>query len=709
MKKFLLLPSFLIFTGVVFSQSYYYTYTAGKTKFAAVIEFNKTPKSGEKKWAVTVFDIYDRTKTLTESTDDPLEIYPYLVSAIIKIDKAKMRSTLFNDPNREVVLQDLFNKFGADVKANNAPKPAGPNAPPPVNNNPTATTNNVSETTAKADTFTKRITIDSSYVIYIFKSNDKMTITVCNETDNKSKPDPCFSQAIDATIAQADFKTVVKNLLLKHYAKPRVFDETVDAKIGDIYTEWKEEKVKKEEKKKSDEEKEELKQRLKAKDSLLNALAAEDVDAATLILKDTVLVIALDSQRKTKKWATRRKEYMSLLTVPAEDMDSQRDKYLVIDSVIITTQNNTFNQLDIAGKIDGEEVNTITNIEYGLPFRRFIDGGEFIQFRHRGVQYILLYTELFTVRPGNRTGISYILRDSVYVIHAKRNVTKPTPLTIKRMRFLDFISASAFIDLFSLNNQNTNKNLNTEINIGFPLNHSSLFKRIPKFGGGYLVRQIGMNIWVASDIGDFSNNDTELTSYSLLKADASGNKTNTNYVNNFDLIKHSFLRINPTLNIASADIKRWNSFINFDFGLNWFASKIKYVDTLKKNDSLVSRTAFAFSPEVNFKWKINPTQNFAADLQIGYLWNLQSLTKEVVQVYGGENTQDLAERDRTNGWGRILKFELNFYFNPNISISNTVRGGWYIKTLYYKSLENVKNHFQFMVGYSSDVKRLFRY
>lgn len=116
MKKNLLLFMFLVFTATSFSQSYYYTYTAGKTKFTTIIRYNKSPKTGEKKWAVTIFDVYNRARTVTENTDDPLTIYPFLGSIIIMLDKAKMNSVLFNDPNREVVLQELFNKFSKDLK-----------------------------------------------------------------------------------------------------------------------------------------------------------------------------------------------------------------------------------------------------------------------------------------------------------------------------------------------------------------------------------------------------------------------------------------------------------------------------------------------------------------------------------------------------------------------------------------------------------------
>ncbi len=691
MKKILLLFTLMFFIYAVIAQSYHYTYTAGASKFVIAIDYNKLPKGAEKKWRVTIFDVYDMAKIMTEETDYPLEIYPYLAATIIKIDKVKMGNVLFTDANRENKLQELFDKLNKDRKDEAAAvkKAAEPENPAPKSAAALAAV-------VKTDTFSRRFTVDSGYVLYVFKNAGTTQLVICYDAAGK-KPDPCYSQTIDDGISQADFKKVFKTVLQKHYAKPQTFDEGLNDKAGEIFTAWKEEKVKREEKEKGDEEKAELKQRLKVKDSLLNALAAEDVDAATIKLMNSVSVSSIPNTLSKEV----RKKFRHQKTNIAPDKSD-----LVIDSVTITTQNNTLNQIDIVGKIDGKEVMVISNLQYGIPLRRIIDGGQFTTFSHQNRTYKIYYSDLFLVRQGNKSGISYTLRDSVYTLLPNDQKNK---IVVKRMRFLDFISASAFIDLFSLNNQNTNKNLNTEVNIGFPINHSSIFYRVHGLGAMYHLRQIGMNIWVASDIGDFSNNESGLDSYAHIKTDGAGNKINTNYINNFDLIKHSFLRINPTLNLASLDAKRWGSFLNIDFGVNWFASKIKYVDTLKRNDSLVDRTFFAFSPELNFKWKINPTQNFAADIQIGYLWNLKALTKDVVEVYGGENTRNLSENERTHGWGRVLKFELNFYFNPNISISSTVRGGWYIKTLYYKSLENIKNHFQFMVGYSSDVKRLFRY
>ena len=116
MKKIILLFVVVVISVQLFSQSYYYTYTAGKTKFTVILYENKVPKIGEKKWVVTVFDVYNQSKKQIDSTDDPLEIYPFLASSIIKMDKAKMGSVLFNDPNREGMLLELFNKFINDRK-----------------------------------------------------------------------------------------------------------------------------------------------------------------------------------------------------------------------------------------------------------------------------------------------------------------------------------------------------------------------------------------------------------------------------------------------------------------------------------------------------------------------------------------------------------------------------------------------------------------
>lgn len=686
-----------------FSQSYYYTYAAGKTKFTVTIKENKAPKPGEKKWEVTIFDVYDQKRMKTNITDNPLDIYPFLASEIIKIDKGTFNSTLYNDPNRESILQEIYVKFITERKENleKEEKQKKEEEKKKEEQKPDSAPKTKAKD-IKLDSFTRRISIDTiTFVSCITDNENKYTLIVCNESGNKT-PEPCYNQSIDASISISDFKIIYQNLLKKHYAKPPVFDKSVDSKIEEIFTAWREEKTKKEEKKKSDAEKNDLEKRLKIKDSLLNALASENPDAALLKLIDSVLVTV---NNPTFTYKEQEDDYREKSN-PNVEIEAE-DKYLFIDSVTITTQNNTFNQIDIVGKIDNQEVNVISNFYYGIPLRKFIDGREIISFEYNGTTYWLKYSSLFLVRPGYKSGITYTLRDSVYVLYPQ--ATGENKIQVKKMRFLDFISASAFVDLFSLNNQNVNKNLNTEINIGFPINHSSIFYQIRHVGGMYHLRQIGMNVWIASDLGEFSNNEPALKSYSIKKTHPSGNDTTTNYVNNFDLLKHSFLRINPILNIASLDVKRWGSFFNLDFGLNWFASKVEYIDTLKKTDSLVNKNIFAFSPELNFKWKINPTQNFGADLQIGYLWNLRSLNRDIVEVYGSTNTRSLAERNSTQGWGRVLKFEMNFYFNPSISISNTVRGGWYIKTLYYKSLENVKNHFQFMVGYSSDIRRLFRY
>lgn len=308
MQKLKHLIILLLFTAKGFSQSYNYTYTAGKVKFAVIINENISPKSGEKKWLVTVFDVYDRMKTQTEKTDDPLEIDPFLASVIIKIDKAKMNSVLFKDASRETILQDLLNKFikgrkeeqskeDAKVKREDDDKKKKEEADKKKNeeekkNNPTKPADSKSLNAVTTDTFTRRLTIDSSYVIYLAKKADNLGLTICNETGDKERPEPCYRQAIDDAISATDFKNIFKILLLKHYAKPMTFDEGIDNKIANIYSDWKADNVKKETSEKEKKKAEEKTEFEKAYEQFKTDLGKEETtftNVGTISLKDSMV------------------------------------------------------------------------------------------------------------------------------------------------------------------------------------------------------------------------------------------------------------------------------------------------------------------------------------------------------------------------------------------------------------------------------------
>lgn len=320
MQKLKFLIIILFFSTKVFSQSYNYTYAAGRIKFAVIINENKFPKSGEMKWLVTVFDVYDRMKTQTEKTNDPLEIDPFLASVIIKIDKAKMNAVLFKDTSRETILEDLFNKFIKDRKEEQSKEEAkvkkeeddkkkkeeeekkkNEEADKKESSKPA---DSKSLTIATIDTFIRRLTIDSSYVVYFAKKADNLILTVCNETGEKAKPQPCYRQAIDEAVSGADFKNIFRILLQKHYATPLAFDEGIDNKIADIYTDWKADNVKRETLALEKKQTEEKTERQKIFNDRLAEIGKEEVtysQVGNMTLKDSLIEVFSKDGKVIKK------------------------------------------------------------------------------------------------------------------------------------------------------------------------------------------------------------------------------------------------------------------------------------------------------------------------------------------------------------------------------------------------------------------------
>ena len=290
MKKSTLLLTFLFLTTTLFSQSYYYTYTAGKSKFAAVIQFNKTPKTGEKKWTVKVFDPYDRKKTLVDSTDDPLEIYPFLSSVIIKIDKIIMSSVLFKDPNREIILHDIYNKFSAEVAKRNSLPAVNTPSTTQESNNSTATSNvstppqtnedsgSAKTEPVKTDTFVCHISYadTSIFNLSVTKEKDLTILQLCK--DPKTGDGDCISERV-VDVDEKSFNDRVITMIQKLTGAKNL--DTPKIKPANTYSKYKKDEAAKQVKEKSAE--------LKSIESRLTELENEKVtntDVGTVSLRD---------------------------------------------------------------------------------------------------------------------------------------------------------------------------------------------------------------------------------------------------------------------------------------------------------------------------------------------------------------------------------------------------------------------------------------
>lgn len=436
------------------------------------------------------------------------------------------------------------------------------------------------------------------------------------------------------------------------------------------------------------------------KDSLLLAIADEKPEAAMLKINPKVNI---STQRKCRGI----QEQHNLIPLVANN--NFKSIELTIDSVAIRVANNTIYQLDIRTHYvdDGIRVDMplISNDNWGIPLRALIDGNESIKFEMKERDYYLCYSDLFVISFTKDGPVSYSLRDSSYTFFPDPT-GKKNQMAIAAKRFLDYISASAFIDLFGLNSQNANKNLVTEVKANFPINHSKKILR------AYYLRNLNLEIVLGADLGAFSSAEKTFTTvYDTAKFETQPGVINSqkkNWSNSFDLLQNNFLRINPSLSVLSWDIKKLNLFWDFDLGGQALFTSTKYT-TQFGNDS-ATKSVFSFSPEVSTRFRVNPAPSIGFELLFGYMWRYMPYDRDIYEVTGRESTEELIRKSQLdlsqNGYFRS---ELNIFFNPKIAKSSTVRGGFYIKLSMLKNTRNVNSTTQAMVGYSTDIRRLFRY
>jgi len=249
MKKYILLILLAGFSGSIFSQSYYYTYTAGRTKFAVVIKLNKTPDSGFKKWEVTLFDVYNRSESFSDSTDDPLERYPFLAAVIIKIDRQKMNATLFRDPDREGILQDIYNKFKAEIATEKQVTPvatasaqqggqAGGAASSAQKTNQTPVDSVPAKTSPPTpDTFSCHFNYkDSLFVLTITKDNDITELNLCK--GKEAGEGTCTAGSI-VEMTKENFGERLNAMLKKLTGSEAVENKDIKPEAGKIYDKYK--------------------------------------------------------------------------------------------------------------------------------------------------------------------------------------------------------------------------------------------------------------------------------------------------------------------------------------------------------------------------------------------------------------------------------------------------------------------------------------
>lgn len=381
-------------------------------------------------------------------------------------------------------------------------------------------------------------------------------------------------------------------------------------------------------------------------------------------------------------------------------------KTLEIDSVVMRVSNNTVYQLDIVGKVDKHPVQTLSNNGYGLSLRNLIDGGQQLYFTLDGQEYHFCYRDVFFARPTKDGVISYEIRDAVY--HFTPDTPRLKTQHIDQKRLLDYVSASAFIDLLAFNAENTNKNLMTELYFNYHINPLNIHRGFGMFKNGYLPVSFGVNLFKEGQgMETFRRKEIIAIDSSVSPHDTS--MANRYYFKNLELMRNAFLNIRPMVNIFTYDAKKLRTLFELNFGYLLLGSNARLTDPAKGVDSNFTRAIYSYSWASEARIRLNPRPRYGFDLHVMYAFGLRPLSTDFQSVTGDYRINDLGKAKQLGeNKNDFILGELNFFFNPQKSRSDTDRGGLYFKLNWYKSMYYRDGHFMFLVGYSTDIKNFFR-
>ncbi len=391
-----------------------------------------------------------------------------------------------------------------------------------------------------------------------------------------------------------------------------------------------------------------------------------------------------------------------------QNTESLTEKTLVVDSVRLIVQYNCIYEVDISGTIDGERVQTLYNDNYGLSLEAIREkrGRQKLIFRYKDACYEIGYQDIFLMYPGS-AGISKELRDLDYTF--RPGLKKDTSVLVEQRRLLDYVSASAFLDLQAFNADNPNKNIATELYFNYHINPYNIYRGFGILKNAYLPLTLGFNLFKQGEgMPTFRNPvvDTMRTDPNVPRSDTIAYQY---YFKNLDLLKYSFMQVRPMLNLLALDHKKTRLMLEINGGFLLMGSNAQLTDPAKGEDSIYSKPVYSYSWLLESRIRLAPRPRYGLDLHVIYNFGLRPFSTDMKSTTGEHSISELGRANmlKTNKDDFILG-ELNFYFNPLQPRSNTDKGGLYFKLSWYKSVHYSDGHFMFLVGYSTDIKNFFR-
>ena len=376
-----------------------------------------------------------------------------------------------------------------------------------------------------------------------------------------------------------------------------------------------------------------LKEQRKEVDSLTQLLVDFDRIAGQLELRDSIPIYKVGYQKRrnrhdqsngiTSTTATEKEE--SGKQGAGQENPKVRNTvlyqtplgYLKLTKATVQIDNNRIFDISFTADaygLNGEKIkslNTIINNVFSLSFKG-LNNREFSRIIQPGAYAEDALKDGFGFNYGDV--INYAPRNSDFTPLVKNgtyNLVIDSATKIYRRRYSDYLSFRTFLDPLGFLGSNPNGFAQLEGDAVIPVN----------------LRNYRITTWLPHVHANFSyiynntiNSERRQASTILLANDSFSvfnpitqtltRKTDSaNYLYNLDIVRKAYYQLYIRGALVSWEIKKQNSWLNMEFGLRVFGSKVATISDTSTQHKIV--------PEMNLQWVLRPDNIFGGDLNVG--------------------------------------------------------------------------------------------
>lgn len=217
-----------------------------------------------------------------------------------------------------------------------------------------------------------------------------------------------------------------------------------------------------------------------------------------------------------------------------------------------------------------------------------------------------------------------------------------TAVLIDQKRLIDYLSASAFVDLLAFNAENTSKNLVTELYFNYHINPYNVYKGVGFFKNGYLPVSFGVNLF-KEGLGMETFRRKEILAIDSSVSPSDTSTANRYYFKNLDLLRNAFLKIKPIVNVLAIDAKKIRTIFELNFGYLLMGSNARLTDPPKGVDSNFTRAIYSCSWASEARIRLTPRPRYGFDLHVLYSFGLRPFGTDFQSVAGNYGIKDMGK------------------------------------------------------------------